>query len=238
MLVPKHPILICNICACLFGNKFIKHLGLKKNPGLSIYYSSSSTGGKSTALIKCCIFQMNKNHFRTPGGQHKSLSTSPYSQHQPHHLQGSQFFFYLGGSLHRNTLMCSLVLAVPHPTYLLPVSSSITDPGASPLPPSSFLSLPQEMLSGLSPRDGSSCTPAQPPPRSPCVAAAAHPAYKGRGANFLWHMLLESALLHLLSGFVVFKIAEAPLLSQHSLSLSIQPANTLVFCPCKHSWLL
>lgn len=96
-MLPKHPILICNIYACLFENKFIKHLGLKRKrkiSTLSIHYSSSSTGGKSTALIKCCIFQMNKNRFRIPGGQHKSLSKSPYSQHQLHHLQGSQFFFF------------------------------------------------------------------------------------------------------------------------------------------------
>lgn len=38
--------------------------------------------------------------------------------------------------------MCSVVLTVPHPTCLLPVSSSIAaDPGASP-PPSLFFSEP------------------------------------------------------------------------------------------------
>lgn len=41
-------------------------------------------------------------------------------------------------------------------------------------------------------------------------------------------MLLQSALLHLLSAFVISKIAGARLLSQHSLSLSIQTADALV----------
>lgn len=189
---------------------------------------------------------MNKNHFRTPGGQHESLSKSPYSQHQLHHPQGSLFFFFTRVAICTGTPWCAaccLLSLIRHICFPSAAVSQILgpDPSLRPslplsLPPPSW-AFPRRCRVGSLHVTGAAALLLS-PPRSPCAAAAAHPAYKGRGANFLWHMLLQSALLHLLSGFVVFKIAEAPLLSQHSLSLSIQPAHTLVFCLCKHSWLL
>lgn len=131
--------------------------GLKKT-SLSIHYSSSSTGGKSTALIKCCIFQMNKNHFGTPGEQHNYLSTAPYSQHHLHHIQLFQYvFFWLGWQFAQEP-----GAGRPHLTYLLPISSSMAaDPGAR--PPPSCLSVPRRCRVGRPHVTGSSCTPALPP---------------------------------------------------------------------------
>lgn len=205
--------------------------GLKKT-SLSIHYSSSSTGGKSTALIKCCIFQMNKNHFRTPGEQHNYLSTAPYSQHHLHHLRLFQYFF-----LTRMTI-CTRARCWPSSSDISASHQQQYGCRSRGQTPSLLSERPQEVPRGPSPRDGEQLHSCSAPLAPPHVAAAAQPGYKGRGANFLWHMLLQSALLHLLSGFVLFEIAEAPLLSQLSLSLSIQPADTLVFCLHKHTWLL
>lgn len=79
-----------------------------------------------------------------------------------------------------------------------------------PPPPSPVPSRSQEVRRGLSPRDGEQLHSCSAPLAPPALQLQPILATKDEELTFLWHMLLQSALLHLLSGFVVFKIAEAP----------------------------
>lgn len=100
------------------------------------------------------------------------------------------------------------------PSSALSAASVSTPPDLGAAPP--FPTDRRRCRVGSPPRAGGAAALLLGPPPPAPAAAAARPADKGRPANFLWHMLLRPASLQLLSGFVSFRTARAPVLSQRS----------------------